>query len=75
MRRIAPKDAAMRLGAHMTCFNPSDIALLARAWAAIGSLVNAVPTVALAYPREYDRLSDVAARLPALLSDHVGITA
>jgi len=74
LRRVAPKDAAMHAGAHMMCFNPSDAALFARAWAAVGRLVDAVPMFSFSYPRGYERLPRVAAALAALLRDQVPVT-
>jgi hypothetical protein len=65
---IAPRDGAMHAGAQMVCFNPSDPVLFARAWAAVGRLVDAVPTFSLTYPRGYERLAEVATSLATRLS-------
>jgi hypothetical protein len=73
--RVPPKDAAMHAGSQMLCFNPSDPALFARSWAAIGRLVDAVPVFSFSYPRGYAHLADVATRLSTLLGDHLLVTA
>jgi hypothetical protein len=73
-RRIAPKDAAVYAGDRMMCFNPRDPTIVARAWAAIGRLVEAVPMFSLSYPRGYQHLaSSVAPRLSALLRDYASV--
>lgn len=65
---VAPRDAAMHAGVQMVCFNPSDPALFARAWAAVGRLVDAVPTFSLTYARGYAHLAEVATSLASRLS-------
>src|SRR5262245_11984073 len=71
---VAPRDAAIYAGAQMMCFNPSDPGLFARSWAAVGRLVDVVPTFSLAYPRGYERLAEVATSLASRLSVAAPVT-
>src|SRR5262245_47165934 len=68
-QRIAPRDAAVHAGPLMMHFNPRDPVLVAESWAAVGRLVDAVPSFSLSYPRRYECLADVAARLSACVRD------
>lgn len=65
--RVAPPDAARLLGALMMSFNPSDLALMARSWRAIGRLVENVPAFSFSYPRHYQGLAGAASALSARL--------
>lgn len=61
--RVAPTDAARLVGAQMMSFNPSDVALMARSWRAIGRLVEKVPAFSFSYPRTYQGLAGAASAL------------